>query len=507
MTGPTGSVADAPGPRPDLADLFSFWEMALDILALVGPDGTFLHVNPAFTRVLGWSRDEVVGRTAFDFLHPDDVERTAEGFREIGGPGRVIVDFENRYRTRDGGCRTLRWNARTNMDGRFIHAVARDVTDEQARVEALRLSEERFRRAMTDAAIGMAIVDLEGRFVDVNDALCRIVGRPRDALTTLTFQDITHPEDLDTDVELARQLHDGEIEHYDLEKRYLHADGSVVWVLLSGSVVRDVDGTPGHFIAQVQDITDRKQAEEELARTLVDLQQSNASLAEFAAVAAHDLKAPLALASGTVDLLALRYAGNLPEQARDLLVRSTSQLHRLAHQVDGLLRIAAVGGRALDLEPLPLADRVRTVQSALGDALAGVVVDVAAPDDVMADRAALDLLLQNLLTNASLHGGDHVEVRSRAEGDHVRVEVDDDGPGVPAEDREHVFDLFSRSATGQRSTGLGLALCRRIVDRHGGDIGIDDAPAGGARVWFTLPHVPALTRPEVVRLDEDIRFA
>lgn len=483
-------ATSTPSYRPGPSDLLTLWELALDILVLVAPDGTFLHVNPAFSHVLGWAREDVVGRPAFEFVHPDDLAATEQGFRDIDGPGREVHEFENRYRTRDGAHRTLRWNARVSMDGRVIHAVARDVTDMQARVEALRLSEERFRLAMTSAAIGMAILDLDGRFVDVNDSLCRIVGRPRDVLTRLTFTDITHPDDIDTDVELARQLVTGAIDHYDLEKRYLHADGSVVWILLSGSVVRDRDGTPQHFIAQVQDISKRKRAEEELARTLTDLQQSNNTLAEFAAIAAHDLKTPLAIAGGMVDVVTLRYADNLPSEARELLSHGAAHLRRLANQVDGLLRIAAVAGRTLDLEPVPLDEAVATARAALGETLPGLVMVVDVPHVVMADRSAVTLLLQNLLTNAATHGATHVTVRSRLEDDQVRVDVDDDGPGIPPDQREVVFELFARGRTDGRSTGVGLALCRRIVDRHGGVIAIDDAPTGGARLWFRLPHVP-----------------
>ena len=213
-----------PGPRPAPGDLAAFWKLALDVLVQVGPDGTFLHVNPAFTRVLGWPRDQVIGTQVFDFLHPDDVEPTMAGFTAITPPGTTIADFENRYRTADGDYRTVRWNARTSMDSPVIHAVGRDVTDDLAQLDALRLTEERFRRSMEVAAIGMAIVDLDGRFVEVNDALCRIVARPADVLTNLTFHDITHPDDLDADVELAAQLASGAIDHYYLEKRYLRPD-------------------------------------------------------------------------------------------------------------------------------------------------------------------------------------------------------------------------------------------------------------------------------------------
>jgi PAS domain S-box-containing protein len=130
--------------------------------------------------------------------------------------------------------------------------------------EALRESEERFRSAFDSAAIGMALVALDGRWLKVNRALCEIVGYSEEELLATKFQAITHPDDLDTDLDYVRQLLEGKIRSYEMEKRYLHKLGHVVWILLSGSLLRDVEGKPLYFIAQVQDITFRKHTEEAL---------------------------------------------------------------------------------------------------------------------------------------------------------------------------------------------------------------------------------------------------
>ncbi|HEY9226556.1 MAG TPA: PAS domain S-box protein, partial [Gemmatimonadaceae bacterium] len=127
--------------------------------------------------------------------------------------------------------------------------------------EQLRESEERFRLTIEEAPIGMSLVALDGRFVRVNQALCEITGYSADELTKLTFQDITHPDDLRNDVDAARRLAQGKIPRYHLEKRYIRKDGSAVDVLLSVSVLRGPDGTPRYYISQIQDITERKKAE------------------------------------------------------------------------------------------------------------------------------------------------------------------------------------------------------------------------------------------------------
>jgi PAS domain S-box-containing protein len=138
-------------------------------------------------------------------------------------------------------------------------------------------SEERFRGAFEFAAIGMALVAPDGRWLRVNPSLCRIVGYSPEELLATTFQAITHPEDLDTDVEFVQQMLEGSIPHYQMEKRYFHKDGRVVWILLSASLIRDLGGRPLYFVSQIQDISARKEAEARLTeselryRTIADL--------------------------------------------------------------------------------------------------------------------------------------------------------------------------------------------------------------------------------------------
>jgi PAS domain S-box-containing protein len=140
--------------------------------------------------------------------------------------------------------------------------------------EALRQSEERFRQAFDYAAIGMALVATDGGWIKVNRSLCEITGYNEQELLKLTFQDITHPDDLDADLALYRQLLAGEIRFYHLEKRYIHKHGHIVWILLSVSLVRSADGTPLHFVGQIQDITARKVAEEQRECLIRELQSA-----------------------------------------------------------------------------------------------------------------------------------------------------------------------------------------------------------------------------------------
>ena len=151
------------------------------------------------------------------------------------------------------------------LEGRgHVIAAIRDVSDRVQADEALRLAEERFRNAFEEAPIGMALVAPDGRWLRVNRLICEIVGYSEEELLARTFQDITHPDDLDADLEYVRQMLAGEIRTYQMEKRYFHKEGHIVWINLSVSLVRDSGGAPLHFISQIEDITERKRIEHAL---------------------------------------------------------------------------------------------------------------------------------------------------------------------------------------------------------------------------------------------------
>lgn len=226
----------------------------------------FTRINLAHARMLGVSSPEdVVGKSDADFQYPQLAKFFLEEEKKVITSGEPVVNREEFNPKSDG---TPRWYSATKVpikdsDGRVtgIVGVTRDITKHKQIEAALRNSEEQFRSTFTYAAIGMALVGLNGKWLQVNNAVCEIVGYTEQELLAKTFQDITHPDDLDSDLQYVGQLLAGEIQSYQMEKRYVHKQGHEVWVFLSVSLVRDSEGNPLHFVSQIQNITDRKQAE------------------------------------------------------------------------------------------------------------------------------------------------------------------------------------------------------------------------------------------------------
>ncbi len=277
------------------------------------PDDPIVYVNPAFERMTGYAVEDARGRNC-RFLQGDERDQPALGeLRAALRDERECRVVLRNYR-KDG---SLFWNELYispvhDEAGRLTNfvGVQNDITERRRIEEILRESEERFRATFEHAAVGAAQVGIDGRWLRVNSHLSEIVGYTKEEMLQRTFQDITHPEDLESDLEQVQAMLRGESEIYSMEKRYVRKDGSTVWVNLTVSLVREASGEPRYFISVVEDISERKRIEEERDLLLVREQ-----LARAEAVAARGRLALLA-AAGPALAASLDYEETLRRAAR-----------------------------------------------------------------------------------------------------------------------------------------------------------------------------------------------
>lgn len=232
-------------------------------------DRRLMETNAAYQEITGYSGEELVGMSTLELTHPEDRAGDTGLRRAFVSDEFDSYQREKRYIRKDG---EVVWAKTTSTLVRdesgeplFIMGVVEDVTDRRRGEEELREAEERFRGAFDGAATGMALsTPQEGRFVQVNAAMCEMLGRSKEELLASTFRDITHPDDVGASADNIGRLVSGAVESYQLEKRYIHKDGRTVWGSINASLVRDAAGHPRYLIAHIQDITERKRAEEEL---------------------------------------------------------------------------------------------------------------------------------------------------------------------------------------------------------------------------------------------------
>ncbi len=354
----------------------------------------------------------------------------------------------------------------------------------------LKISEETFRSAMEYAPIGMALVDMKGGWLKVNQALCSLLGYSRAELLNTDFQSITHPEDLAEDLRHVEEIQQGKVDSYQIEKRYFRKDGAVIWVLLSVSMVKDANGAHKYFIAQIQDITQQRE---------MDRIKS-----EFISIVSHELRTPLTSIRGSLGLILGAMANDIPEKIKRLIQIAHENSERLILLINDILDIdkIASGNMHFDIKSENLESllhKAADVNQPYADKF-NVRIKLLPVDPAMTamvDAARLTQVLSNFLSNAVKysHSGGTVELSAaQVPGGYVRISVRDYGSGIPEEFRSRIFGRFSQadsSITRQKGgSGLGLNISKDMVENMKGRIGFDSEVGEGTTFWVEFPdHV------------------
>lgn len=482
-----------------------------------------IDANDAYLQILGYTRQDLQdGKPTQQVVstQQDLVAANEYGVSEALKKG-FSQPFEREYTRKDGSrVSVLLGVALLQREPPVFVSFVVDLSNQKQLQSSLRESEQLFGAMFEQAAVGMARVAPGGNWLDVNRRLCEIVGYSWDELMEHTFQDITYADDLAGDLEYVRQMLAGERNSYEMEKRYVRKDGTLVWAYLTVSLVRDAVGVPQCFIAVVEDISARKRAErerEEARASELAAQEVTQQLDQFFAMAAHDIRSPLTTLSGSVQIASLRAqrlvaALEAPDgQAVELASRLVAALdnaeassERLLHMVAMLFDVARArtGTLSLTLAPCDLGALVRDQVGALQAAAPDRTIHLDLPDhpvQVMADADRLGQVVTNYLANALKYSPDDqpIAVRLVVTDGLAVVSVQDHGPGLPVREQRQIWELYHRapgvavqSSAGvtSGSLGLGLHICKRLVELHsGGQVGVESVVGKGSTFWFRLP--------------------
>ncbi len=458
-------------------------------------DGTILRANRGWEVTLGYRPEDLEGSLFLDLVHPEDIPATLREMRHLSGGGQTLR-FENRYRHRDGGYRLISWAAMASPDGERAYGVGADITEQRRTELDLQDANRRMDLATRSASIGIWDYDLTTDELVWDDRVFEFYGVAPEHFRGVhaDWRDRIHPDDAAA-IEVAVYDSIENRKPFDVEFRIVRPDGELRHMRATFTAVRDDSGTPVRLVGTNIDITDRKTAEADIARYTEALRRSNEDLQQFAYVASHDLREPLRMISLYLDLLRRRRGDALDPEAIEHISFAIDGARRLDAMVEDLLQYSRIDVRGSALVPVDLDAVVReavdNLQTSIEDSGAGI--DAGPLPAALADRSQVVRLFQNLIGNALNYRDEarrpQVTVTGQRDGDWVTVTVADNGIGIAPRYFERIFVIFQRlHHRGERSgTGIGLAVCKRIVERHGGRIRVDSVPGEGSRFSFTLP--------------------
>lgn len=473
-----------------------------DLTFIQSPEGVYLDYSGDSSQLLV-PPEEFLGRRMEEVLPADLAARFRAAFAQVSVTGEVVeVEYELPIR---GQPRTYEARMVRREDGAIV-SVMRDVTERVRAVRQLRESEERFRGAFVHSAIGIALMSPEGRWLQVNAALCAILGYTESELLATTFQALTVPEDLETNLDHHRRALAGEIDHYELQKRCLHKDGRTISVLLTVSLVRDPCHRPLHFVSQLLDISERIQVQQEVERLRLELTHSGrvALMGQLTASLAHELMQPIAAAVGNAEAgqRLLAADGADLNETRATLADIVENCLRAANVVSGvrsLLRKEPKPRRRVDLNRL-VTEVAKMMHSEL---ILRQVRLVTRLDAALPEITGQPVELQQVILNLILNGaeaqspnppsGRELLVSTACHPAGIELAVRDRGIGADPEHLRRMFEPFF--TTKPNGIGMGLAICSDIIRAHNGRLSAENNTNGGitVRCLLPLPAEPTLT--------------
>ncbi len=361
--------------------------------------------------------------------------------------------------------------------------------------------EMRFSSAFEFAAIGMALVSIEGAFLRVNKSLCSILGYTSEEMMTLSFQEISHPDDLTMDLQYVGQILAGEIDTYQMEKRYVCRQGDLVWTMLSVSLVRDHLNNPQYFISQIQDITKRKLSEMALSAALVKAEAGNRLKTAFVQNISHEVRTPLNGILGFGTMLTDPLLTAEEKQLYSQLLKASSD--RLVGTITDYMDISLIesGNVEVTLNPVNLFKLLQRLKASFRELckIKNLTFVLKIPEDLdeftlLTDSELLRKCISQLMDNAiKFTTQGTITLGYALKPDAVEFFITDTGIGIDQNAQERVFEPFIQenlsSTRGHEGNGLGLAITKGFLDLLGGEIRVESVKGEGTAFYFSLPAV------------------
>jgi PAS domain S-box-containing protein len=467
-------------------------------MAIYPPNADKGRVNKALCEMLGYDWQPELMLDIDPHVHPDDVPKQNEMQRKALSDEFIHYEMDKRYIRTDGEIRWVRQHAFAvrDMNQNLVGvSMVEDITGRRALEDKYHYNQELLNRLFEKNPLGMAIYPPHSDVGMVNRALCEILGYDWQPGMTLEVNPHVHPDDLIRQKELQRQAVQGEINRYQMDKRYTRTDGEVRWVRQHAFAVRDIHQEVVG-VSMVEDITERRQMEQERHQLIEELEERNAEMERFIYTVSHDLKSPLITVQGFLGYLEADVASGKADRVRRDIEHINSAVDRMYALLEDLLTLSRVGRVTTPLEVVKLDDIVlESIKNVTGqlNALGAVLHVQNGLPTVTVERKRIVEVYQNLLDNALKFMGEQstpfIQIGVSDISDAwVTCYVQDNGTGIDPRYHEKVFGLFERLETGVAGTGIGLALVKRIIETHQGHIWIDSTGHGGSTFYFTLPR-------------------
>jgi PAS domain S-box-containing protein len=487
-------------------DLTPFFDAPLDLLCIGDRAAVFQKLNPQWEATLGYPRSELEGKDLIEFIHPEDQPAALDAFREIERR-KGVQTLTNRMRCKDGTYRWLEW--KYILRGRQIFAAARDFTDRKQTEDALRESRRMMEIVLDTIPARVFWKDRDLVYLGCNQSFARDTGlpSPEEVIGKNDYQigwaDYTEEYQADD-----RAVIDTGTAKLNYEEAAINAEGRKFWVSTSKIPLRDPEGRIRGVLGTYEDITERKQAEEEIRSLNADLEQrvaqrtaqleaANKELEAFGFSVSHDLRAPLRAIDGFTRILEEDYGKSLDEEGRHLCTVVRENTRHMNELIDDLLALSRLTRSEMEFLSNDMETMVGSVFQELTTPESRARIDFIvrplprAVGDPILLRQAWTNLISNAIKFSSKRERARIEIECRSLPEEDVFSICDNGAGFDMQYVDRLFGVFQRlhSTAEFEGIGVGLAIVQRVIRRHGGRVWAEGGVDKGATFHFALPRI------------------
>lgn len=478
-------------------------EASIGIVVLLGENWNIAVANDSFAKLIGHKLTEITGKNLFDVL-PEAKDEFDQVMRTVYKEGKSVTTHNVPYASKNEKGETIDsyvnivYQPYREEDGTVtgIIEIIQDVTDkvladknaalihekEQALYKDIAESEERFRVMAEASPILIAVGDESGKATYFNESWAKLTGRANEELMAMGWIDLIHAEDVERVVKTYREAFEAKVP-WEWEFRMPDQNGNYRWLLARGTPRFRSDHSFAGYISATIDIDERKKEE----------QRKN----DFIGMVSHELKSPLTSLNGFLHILNLKTSRFQDEQISALIQKSKKQSDKILAIITGFLDVVRLGESQIKLNRRPF-DMAHLVKDAEQDSLERItshriIYHPVEFTPVVADKDKIEQVLINFINNAVKYApeGSEINVTCITEGDWAYSSVLDQGMGISENDQKHIFDRFFRVDSNAMDKitgfGIGLYICKEIIERHGGQIGVESQIGRGSKFWFKLP--------------------
>jgi PAS domain S-box-containing protein len=473
-----------------------------DLLCIINVKGEIVMISDTAADLFGYTPKELMSKRYMDFIVEEDRAQTELIAAQIMA-GEPVADFTNRYKRKDGSQIPIIWSAKWVAQDNLMYCIARDCTERIKTARQLAQSQARLSHAQKIARLGNWDWDLKNNQWSCSEELYDLLGIAKDetgSIQKLLFEAI-HPDDRPM-LEMARNEALTLGKKVNVEHRVTRADGRVCYMHTIGEIILDKEANPVWFSGTMQDISHRKKEElklqqlnEELKKGAIELKASNAELERFAYVASHDLQEPLRMVTSFLGLLEKKHKEAFDETSKKYIHFAVDGAERMKGLIQDLLHYSRLGSPNEKLSSVDLREVMDDVLHMCEHAVAksNAVIQYEHLPVINGNKVQLTQLFQNLIGNALKYrslDNPFIQIHCKQEENHWLFSVKDNGIGIDQKYFDKIFVIFQRLHNKDQygGTGIGLAICKKIVENHGGRIWVESRPEGGSTFYITLSN-------------------